>query len=270
MNAPFSYYGGKRYMVKTLIPMFPDHTAYVELFGGSGVLLLNKRRSKVETYNDIDEHLVDFYRVIQDEDDLQRFMNLMDVTPYSRTEHKKYRKTWREQTDRVEKVRQWYTVIRSSFNGLIDANWTYATVRNKANMMLETVDRLPEVARRLRGVQLDNREWHEVFDDYDQEGTFFYMDPPYVLSSRTSGEAYQHEMDDEDHVDIVDRLKETKSKVMLSGYDNEIYNKLGWERIDYEVKSRAPLQTGTDNPRKTESVWINYSLSSITPQQELF
>ena len=258
-------------MVKTLIPMFPEHFTYVEVFGGSGVLLLNKPKSKVETYNDINEHLVDFFRVIQNEDDFEQFVCLMETTPYSRIQHGEYVETWRDETDRVKRVHKWYVVIRGAFNGIVDANWSYAVPRNKANMMLETVDELlPLIARRIRGVQLDCRRWHEIVDSYDTDKTFFYMDPPYVLSARTGGKVYTHEMDDDDHEKLVERLKTVVGKVMLSGYDNEIYNQLDWETFTYDVKLRAPLQTGTENPRKEEKIWMNYSLSSLSPQKELF
>ena len=271
MNSAFSYYGGKRYMVKTLIPRFPEHFTYVEVFGGSGVLLLNKKRSKVETYNDINEHLVDFFRVIQDEDDFQRFVCLMETTPYSRIQHGEYRDTWRDETDRVKRVHKWYVVVRGAFNGIIDASWSYAVPRNKANMQLETVDELlPKIARRIRCVQLDCRQWHEIVDSYDTPETFFYMDPPYVLSARTGGKVYTYEMEDDDHEKLVERLKTVKGKVMLSGYDNEIYNQLDWETFTYDVKLRAPLQAGTVNPRKKEKIWVNYSLSDLSPQQEMF
>ena len=91
-----------------------------------------------------------------------------------------------------------------------------------------------------------------------------------MLSARTGGKVYTHEMDDDDHEKLVERLKTVVGKVMLSGYDNEIYNQLDWETFTYDVKLRAPLQTGTENPRKEEKIWMNYSLSSLSPQKELF
>ena len=270
MNAPITYYGGKRYMVNILLPMFPIHHTYVEVFGGSGVLLLNKPRSKVETYNDIEENIVDFYRLLQNPDELQLFQEKIELTPYSKVLHKEYSDTWRQQSDRVEKIFRWYYIMKSSFNGLIDANWTYSVTRNKANIMLETVDRLPEVARRLRGVQIENSDWEQAIHNSDRPDTFFYLDPPYVLETRTGGKAYQHEMTNEDHERLVDVLLSIKGKAMLSGYDNDIYAKLNWERMEFPMHCRTPVQGEDVKITKIESVWINYSLNDTKSQQELF
>ena len=150
------------------------------------------------------------------------------------------------------------------------ANWTYSVTRNKANIMLETVDNLPDVVRRLRSVQLDCDTWENMIDKNDRPLTFFYLDPPYVLSERTGGEAYQHEMTDDDHVRLIDRLKTIKGKVMLSGYDNKIYDALGWEKRHFEMHCRTPVQSDTMKIKKTETVWCNYDLDDNDDQMNLF
>ncbi|MEM5592883.1 DNA adenine methylase [Niallia circulans] len=44
MKSPIKWVGGKSKLVNKLIPIFPEHKGYVEVFGGSAILLLNKEK----------------------------------------------------------------------------------------------------------------------------------------------------------------------------------------------------------------------------------
>ena len=81
---PFGYFGGKYFMIDNLIPLFPSHKTYVEVFGGSGTILINKSPSKVEVYNDIDGELYNFFKVIADRKLFKKFQEKISLLPYSR------------------------------------------------------------------------------------------------------------------------------------------------------------------------------------------
>lgn len=269
MRSPIVWFGGKGNHTGKLLPHFPNHHCYVECFGGGASLLLAKDPASVEVYNDLNSDLVDFFRILQRPDDFERFQFKCESTLYSRETFEEYCDTWEYQEDAVEKAYQWFCIARMSYNGLVGIkSWSTASQRNRAQAWRDTVDMLPEIVYRLRRVQIDNDEWETILDRYDSADTFFYLDPPYVQSTRKSG-GYKHEMDDADHERLVERIKCLDGKVLLSGYINPIYEKLGWERTDYETTCYSAHNKSSNGKKykRIESVWYNYDMNS---QQELF
>ena len=66
MSQPIiSWIGGKRRLADLLLPRFPAHTCYVEVFAGGAALYFLKSPSKVEVINDINGELINLYRVVQ-------------------------------------------------------------------------------------------------------------------------------------------------------------------------------------------------------------
>ena len=77
MKPPMPYYGGKQRIADRIVATFPDHLHYVEPFAGGLSVLLAKEQSKLETVNDLDRHLVTFWRVLRDRpEDLMRFISM--------------------------------------------------------------------------------------------------------------------------------------------------------------------------------------------------
>ncbi|MDN5272058.1 DNA adenine methylase [Chloroflexus sp. MS-CIW-1] len=65
----FGWYGGKYSHLDWLLPLLPPCHHYCEPFGGSAAVLLNRDPSPVETYNDIDGEVTNFFRVLRDDPD---------------------------------------------------------------------------------------------------------------------------------------------------------------------------------------------------------
>ena len=270
-RSPLIWFGGKGNHKGKLLPHFPPHCCYAEVFGGGASLLLAKDPASVEVYNDIDGDLIAFFRLLQCPDDFEKFQFKCETTAYSRDHFEECLETWKEQEDPVEKVYRWFCLARMSFNGLVgNKGWSTAVVRNRAQAWRDTVEMLPEIVYRLRRVQIDNDDWEVILDRYDNPDTFFYLDPPYVPSTRKSG-GYNHELDESDHERLVEKIQTLEAKVLLSGYDNPIYEGLGWERTDYETTCySAHNKHNKGKPHKSErieSVWYNYDMN---PQQSLF
>ena len=129
MNAPFPYYGGKHYMLKHLLPLIPPHHTYCEVFGGSATLLLNKPMAKVEIYNDIDGTLVEFFKILQDKEKLEEFVDKLYYLPSSRKLFEEYKVDWQNH-EGVEKMWRWYYVMLFSFGGIEGGNYRIAKGRN--------------------------------------------------------------------------------------------------------------------------------------------
>ena len=84
---PFPWLGGKSRMVNTILPLLPPHITYVEAYGGAANLLLAKKPSQVECYNDFSGLLVNFFRVLQNPDQRSSLMDRLQWTPYARMEY---------------------------------------------------------------------------------------------------------------------------------------------------------------------------------------
>ena len=258
IKSPIIWFGGKSYMLGEILPLIPNHHCYVEPFGGGASVLLAKPRSKVEVYNDLDSAVVNFFRMLDpDNPDFDRFINLCRINPMSRELYDEYKKTWDDQPDMVKQVCQWFFMARQSFNGGAGkGGWNGGNHRNRAAQIYDAVERLPEIADRLRKVQLENNDWETVVKRYDSERTFFYMDPPYVHSTRKSG-GYTHEMTDDDHERLIARICTLKGKVLISGYPNPIYDKLDWQRTDLDASCFSAHGSGAETER-IECLWRNY------------
>jgi len=261
------WYGGKYFMLKRILPLIPGHDVYVEVFGGAAHLLFAKPPAKVNVYNDIDNNLVNFFRVLRDPEKAKRLQQLLYLTPYSRKEFEFCRDYLNEPgIDDVERARRFFVVVKQSFNGYFK-NWKYNPTPRRAIMYVETfynsVDKIPEFTEFLRKVQIENDDFERVIKRYDSPETFFYCDPPYVTDTIKTEHPYQS-MSLQDHRRLVNVLLNVRGKVMLSGYDHPVYaplEKAGWRKIQV----RRPLYA--TNPRKNlggrrihqiEYLWLNY------------
>ncbi len=82
--------------------------------------------------------------------------------------------------------------------------------------------------------------------------TLFYLDPPYMPATRTAKREYRHEMTDEDHVDLLNRIMTLQGMVALSGYRHDLYDEAleGWARHDRLTSALTSVQ-------RTESLWLS-------------
>lgn len=273
LKSPLKWYGGKGKLVKKLIPLIPAHKTYVEVFAGSAALFFAKDTSPIEVVNDLHSGVVNFYRVIRDPEAFGRFEHRVSLTPYSREEFYFCRDTWASCDDPVEKAYRWFIVIRQSYSA-VGKSFGYSVTHGNKGMpgdvsaMLSAIQRLPEIHSRIRGVLVEHLDFRELIAKYDRPTTFFYLDPPYVLSTRT-GKVYDHEMSNDDHEELVDTLLNLQGTAMLSGYANPIYERLednGWVRHDFKATCRAANNSYRVNETKkadrqkalgrVESVWL--------------
>lgn len=224
---PLKYHGGKWMLGKWIISHLPTHEIYAEPYGGGGSVLLRKPRVKYEFYNDLDGAVVNVFRVLQDPDLAQRLTELIRVTPFSRAE---FELSYEISDDPVEAARR--ILIRSHMGFA-----TTSMRNNRTGFRSKTLrehsppaktwglfpDSIQAFTDRLRGVCIDCRPAIKMIRHLDDERTLFYLDPPYVISTRENSHVYQYEMSDDDHVEMLDLLLELRGKVVISGYENEIY-----------------------------------------------
>lgn len=257
------WYGGKARLSNKIVPLFPPHKTYVEPFGGAASVLLNKPPSEIEVYNDLNSRLTRLFRVVRDHpEELQRRLML---TPYSEIEFQQCQVGVDQIEDEIELARRDFIGWRMSFSGVgAKSGFSYSVnqvrrgISSGVSKYLTSIEHnLPLVVERFRMVQIMNRPASELIKRFDGDGVLVYADPPYTHGSRTAQAAYDHEMNDDQHVELLNVLKECSSSVVLSGYRSSLYDSIvgDWNRLDLAVTASAMLG---DRPQRTESLWLNY------------
>jgi DNA adenine methylase len=270
----FGWYGGKFSHLDWLLPLLPACHHYCEPFAGSGAVLLNRSPSAVETYNDLDGEVVNFFRVLREHG--EELARLIGLTPFSREEFSQACELDPDVSD-VERARRFYIRARQVRTGLAQTatvgRWANCKDTSRAGMSgvvsrwLGGVSMLPEIAERLLRVQIENRPAVDVVRLYDDKKTLFYCDPPYVHSTRGDSKAYRHEMTDDQHRELADTLNSTKGMVAFSNYECELLEELypapKW------IKHRSePKTTHATKGKRVEVLWTNYDPSEMPRQGE--
>lgn len=254
------WHGGKHYLAKKIISLFPSRTewlTYVEPYaGGLSVLLANDPTGKSEIVNDIDSRLTNFWQVLQNANTFSEFQRIVSVTPFSQEEfNRPYCGT------NIEKAVRFFVKCCQSYGGQGRTFQPMAVCRTRrginenASSWLSAVDKLPELHRRLRTVAVLNDDAYQVIRRLDSKTTLFYVDPPYLPSTRTSSEVYKHEMSQTQHELLLKLLSNIQGYFVLSGYPSDLYDKYGWHRTDFDAPNNSA--SGETKRRMVESVWRN-------------
>lgn len=244
----FGWYGGKFSHLNFLLPNLPRTEHYCEPFGGSAAVLINREPSPIETYNDLDGEVVNFFRVLRDMKD--ELIEQIGLTPFS---HKEYVRAINEKGNtnlpNLERARLFYIRARQTRTGLAQTassgRWAHCRLTSRAGMAgavsrwLGAVEDLSLIAQRLLRVQIENRPAINVIERYDTPETLFYCDPPYPHESRGDSNAYEFEMSNEEHRELAIILHSVKGKVALSSYSCELIDELygDWNRIEAPEKN---------------------------------
>ncbi len=274
----FGWYGGKFSHLDWLLPLLPECHHYCEPFGGSAAVLLNRQPAMVETYNDLDGEVVNFFHVLRTEKD--HLIEAIGLTPFSREEFALACQIDQEQTP-LERARRFYVRARQVRTGLAQTasigRWANCKDTSRAGMSgvisrwLGGIEALPEIAERLLRVQIENRPALEIIRLYDSEQTLFYCDPPYVHETRGDNSAYIHEMTNEQHKELSEVLSTVKGKVAVSNYQCELMDKL--YKPSKWFKTVGPEKTiHSTKGTRAEVLWTNYDplkIKTVRPPLEL-
>jgi DNA adenine methylase len=260
----FGWYGGKFSHLDWLLPLLPRCHHYCEPFAGSAAALLNREPSPVETYNDVDGEVANFFRVLRTEKD--RLVEVIGLTPFSREEFGLACEIDPE-LEPLERARRFYVRARQVRTGLAQraslGRWANCKQTSRAGMSgvisrwLGAVEALPEIADRLLRVQIENRPALDVIRLYDSPKTLFYCDPPYVHDTRGDSKAYGYEMTDEEHVTLAKVLNAAKGMAAISNYQCDLMDRLypppKWRKV---VSPERTIHSTKGT--RAEIVWTNY------------
>jgi DNA adenine methylase len=203
LNA-FPYIGGKARLSESIIGLFDGHDCFVEAFGGSAAILLNKPVSTVEVYNEANANLSTFFEVARDRP--EELVDWLEGTPYSKELNAEYEAELRGDVDLpdLERAGKFFFVTYSNYAGKVPSgfkrpssnydgdsggDWRYA-----AKSYDQAISKVRDISERFRGVVVECGDWQDVVDEYDSRGTLFYFDPPYN-TGHEKGAEYEHDFD---------------------------------------------------------------------------
>jgi DNA adenine methylase len=272
----FGWYGGKFSHLDWLLPVLPPCHHYCEPFGGSAAILLNRTPSPVETYNDLDGEVVNFFKVLRQERD--RLIESIGLTPFSREEFAQACEL-DPHLPEFERARRFYVRARQVRTGLAQTatvgRWANCKNTSRAGMSgvisrwLGGIEDLTFIAERLLRVQIENRPAIDVIKLYDSRDTLFYCDPPYVHGTRGDTKSYGYELTDDEHRQIAKVLNSIKGLVAISNYQcdlmDESYPAPKWKKL------LSPLKTiHSTKDKRQEVLWVNYDIHKFKKAYTLF
>lgn len=260
MKSFLRYPGSKWNLANKIVELLPKHKTYLEPYFGSGAVLFTKEPSAIETVNDLNDDVVNLFKVIQQEP--AALAEKIFLTPYSR---KIYDKAWEIRPENeIDKALNFVirSVMSHGFRNIEKSGWKIDVNGRERAYAVKHWNDLPELIQemtlRLKQVQIESRPAIELIDKYNREGVCMYIDPPYVLSTRTRKQ-YTVEMEDWEHEELLNILNHSKAKIILSGYNSDLYNKRlsNWGRAEFAATAEKGL------PR-IEILWMNFQ-----PKQQL-
>ena len=257
------YHGAKFRLAPWLMQFFPEHKAYVEPFGGAAGVLLQKPRAYAEVYNDLDDDIANFFRVLRDPGQSACLLELLQLTPYARAE---FELAYVESDNPIERARR--TAVRASMGfgsagatkGVtgfrIDTARPYGTAQH---LWTRYPGQLVAVIERLQGVLIESRPAIEVMRQHDAVDTLHFVDPPYVFETRSLRNVvqgcYRHEMTNDQHIELLGTLKSLHGMVVLCGYPSALYEH---ELADWQIHTTTSrISAGRGTALRAECVWLN-------------
>jgi len=263
IKSPVSRIGGKAMLTGWLSQHMPGHVCYAEIFAGAGHMLFSKRPALVEVLNDADSSLINFFEVLKADTKREKLVQTLEYMPYSRALWQDIRYRWKAgdyPQDEIKKAAEWFYLNRSTFGGdMLSGGFALpsTTGRNPAQSFCTAIDSFEHVASRLRGVTIECLDYADCIERYDSEDTLFLCDPPYISAEGYYGDTFT----ENSHLRLAELLHCVKGKVMLSHYQNSLYDDLyaDFNRYEYQsFKGSYKACTGEAKPITTEILYTNF------------
>ncbi len=220
INSPIRWIGGKSRFRNQIVALLPPHTCYVELFAGGAWVLFAKPPSDVEILNDIDQDLINFFRVVKEKP--EELINSFEWELISRAEFERLAQLDTAKLTDIQRAHRFYYLIMAGWGGELNYPRFQTSITdgghgNRLIGALKTLqNRIRPIYQRLSTVIIENLDWQTCLTRYDREGVVVYLDPPYP----NNGCNYAHNMQSwADHQTLALRLSKTKCKWILSSYN---------------------------------------------------
>jgi DNA adenine methylase len=249
------YPGSKWRLAPWIVSFFPEHKTYVEPYCGSAAVFFNKAPAHYEILNDRYGSIVNLFRVLREQG--SELVRLIDFTPWSREEYDFCEQQFTGTGNDLEDARRF--LVRCWQAHGTRFNWSSGW-RNRGGttndssttkVWRQLPERLLAAIDRLKCAEIENRQALEVIERYNSVDCLLYVDPPYVMSTR-NGSYYEHEMTDDEHVELLQVLNAHTGPVVLSGYTHPLYE----ERLAHWCRVSVPA-VAEHGRQRTEVLWLN-------------
>ncbi len=270
----FNYIGSKFSLLPWLRPKMKRTLSWVEVFGGSMAQTLNQEPYSIETYNDLNGNVVNFFNQLRKHP--QELIDQLFLTPHSRLE---FENAWDCEGDSdLERARKFFVRVRQSFLATGAQNelkgWSTATKQSRCNISeatskyLNSIDGLMDVAERIRRIQIECRPFEFILKSYDAPTTMFYCDPPYDVEKRSSSSDYEFDFKIEDHIRLHDMAKDVEGFIAISGYNTDFMKDL---YKDFKFTLGPHRKNNLSSKRNVhECLWTNYDVFNCNNPHTLF
>ncbi|MEL7940956.1 DNA adenine methylase [Pseudomonas delhiensis] len=239
-NPIFPWMGGKRRLADRLIPLFPPHECYVEVFaGGAALYFLRPVPAPTEVLNDLNGDIVCLYRVVKHH--LEEFIRQFKWAISSRQVFEWQKLTRPETLTDIQRAARFYYLQHHAFGGKVSGQTFGTATTGPAINLLRIEESLSAAWQRLAGTYVENLPWLECAERYDRPHTFFYMDPPYWQT-----EGYGVAFPFEEYEWMASFMRRCKGRVMVSINDHpdirRVFEGFHVERLDIRYSNTNQRQ----------------------------
>ena len=258
---PINYYGGKTNLASKILQLIPPHEVYTEAFFGGGAVFFAKERAKVEAINDINDELINFYKVAKR--DYSALQHELDHTLFSEKTHRQASEIYNNPKKYTELKRAWamFVLSQQCFLNIIDNSWKFQRHRNTAQGFQNKKEMFDErYTRRLEKTQIFCRDANRVLTNMDTPETFHFVDPPYFNANMGHYDGYT----EADFEKLLQTCEKLEGCFMLTTFPSAILEKYRkrnkWYQIQIKMFSSAKggnNQVGED-ATKIEVLTMNY------------
>lgn len=256
------YFGGKWRMADWIISHLPPHKIYVEPFCGAASVYLRKPPAKINVLNDIDQRIVSLFRVLRCPKSAARLEDLLRLTPYSRYE---FKSCFEISSDPIEDARRMIVRMNQGFgsSGIDHEKTGWAMDVDNAKCKASTFNSLNQCIKswhlKIKKAHIECDDFMSIIEKYDRSCTLFYIDPPYLTTTRLDGK-YDHEIGDDRHVELLEKITSIDGMVVISGYESSDYDSIlgGWRKKISTTRSMG-------NEPKNEIIWLSPNCPDPAP-----
>lgn len=224
--------GGKRRLADILIPRFPAHSCYVEVFAGAAALFFMRPPAEVEVLNDVNDELINLYRVVQHH--LEEFVRQFKWALSSRQVFKWLSDTPPHTLTDIQRAARFYYLQQNCFGGRVEGRtFGTATTSPPGLNLLRLEETLSAAHLRLSGAYIENLDWQACVSRYDRPHTFFFVDPPYWKT-----EGYGVPFGFEQYQKMVEIVRQLQGRAIITLNDHPdiraLFSGFETERVDIQ------------------------------------
>lgn len=262
LRSVIKIHGGKSYLAKFIINHFPQNyreLTYLEPFGGGASVLLNKNRSAREIYNDLHQPTANIFScLVNNKEEIIKYISKIDynLESFQSAQNKVFE--YGSVQSAVDEI-----VLRRMSRGGLKKSFSWSErmrggLPGDVNAWNTFKKSFPDICDRFQNVEVYSKNGLELLDEFNSPDVLTYVDPPYLKETRTAQKAYDCEMSNKDHQDLADFLKVFKGKVLVSGYDSDLYrhNYKDWRWVRKEMPNNSGQ--GKIKQRRVECLIMNY------------